>query len=45
MLVENGGVGMTMPMVPAYGNCNGNNDGFDNGWVDYLITLSYEWLG
>lgn len=47
MLVENGGVGMTMPMVPAYGNgCgNGNNDGIGDGWWIILLLLAMNGWG
>lgn len=45
-LVENGGTGMTMPVVPMYGNGgNGNNDGIGDGWWIILLLLAMNGWG
>lgn len=46
MLVENSGTGMTMPVVPMYGNGgNGNNDGIGDGWWIILLLLAMNGWG
>lgn len=46
MFVENGGTGMTMPVVPMYGgNGNGNNDGIGDGWWIILLLLAMNGWG
>lgn len=46
MFVENGGTGMTMPVVPMYGgNGNGNGDGVGDGWWIILLLLAMNGWG